>query len=116
MFQEYCVHEMSIMQSIVEICEQHATGRRVLSVTLEIGRLAGVVPESLEFCFSACAIGTVLEGAELVIETIPGQGRCYGCRAVFLCSSHYEPCPDCGCYQVELLAGEELRVKELDVE
>jgi hydrogenase nickel incorporation protein HypA/HybF len=110
------MHEMSITQSIVEICEQHAAGRRVLSVTLEIGRLAGVVPESVEFCFAACAVGTVLEGADLVIETIPGQGRCHGCGAEFACSSYYEPCPSCGGYQVELLKGEELRVKELDVE
>jgi hydrogenase nickel incorporation protein HypA/HybF len=107
---------MSITQSIIDICEQNASGQRVLSVTLEIGRLAGVVPESVEFCFAACAVGTLLEGANLIIETIPGQGRCYGCGAEFACSSFFEPCPGCGEYQVEILAGEELRVRELDVE
>lgn len=110
------MHEMSLTQSIVEICEQHAAGQRVLSVTLEIGKLAGVVPESVEFCFAACAAGTVLEGASLVIEIIHGKGLCHSCGAEFGCNSHYEPCPGCEGYQVELLAGEELRVKELDVE
>jgi len=110
------VHEMSITQSVVDICERNAAGRRVIAVVLEIGDLAGIVPESLEFCFDACTQDTLLEGARLVIERIPARGRCHGCGAEFAVAACYDPCPACGSFGVELLAGEELRVKELEVE
>jgi len=110
------MHELSITQSVVEICRQNSAGRRVSEVVLEIGALSGVVPEAVEFCFAACARETPLEGAALTIERIPGQGRCAGCSAEFPVRAYYEPCPACGGYSVAITAGEELRVKELEVE
>ena len=110
------MHEMSITQSVVEICERAAGGRRVTAVTLEIGDLAGVVPESIEFCFDACTRETPLEGARLSVERVAARGRCQGCGAEFAVSALFDPCPGCGGYGVELLSGEELRVKELEVE
>jgi hydrogenase nickel incorporation protein HypA/HybF len=113
--EEYPVHEMSITQSIVEICEKYADGKPVLAVTLEIGELSNIVPESVEFCFEACSKDTLLDAARLVIDRIPGRGRCRECSAEFPIKEYYEPCPTCGGFRVELLAGEELRVKELEV-
>ena len=110
------MHELSISQSIVEICQQHAGGKRVLAVTLEIGDLSGVVPEAVEFCFEACTSGTLLDGARLVIERIAPHGSCQECGAGFSPPTLYAPCPACGDYRIELLAGKELRVRELEVE
>ena len=110
------MHELSITQSIVEICEQNAAGRRVLSVTLELGQLSGIVPDAVEFCFEACTRGTLLEGAQLIISSIPPMGVCHDCGAEFSVSAYYDSCPSCGGFTVELLRGEELRVKELEVE
>jgi len=110
------MHELSITRSVVEICQQNAAGRRVLEVVLEVGTLSGVVPEAVEFCFAACAQGTLLEGATLTIERIPGQGRCGGCGAEFPVRACYDPCPRCGGYGVAITSGEEMRVKELEVE
>ena len=110
------MHELSITQSVVEICEQNAGGRRVLSVTLEVGELSGIIPDAVEFCFEACSKGTLLEGAQLIIEQIPPKGLCRGCGDEFPVSAYYDSCPSCGGYSVELLAGEEMRVKELEVE
>ena len=74
------MHEMSITQSIVEICEEHAGGRRVRSVTLEIGELSGVVPDAVEFCFAACTRDTLLDGALLTIDH--HEGTYYPVRLV----------------------------------
>ncbi len=101
---------------MVDICQQHAAGRRVSAVVLEIGALSGVVPEAVEFCFEACAQGTLLEGATLTIENIQGRGCCSGCGAEFPVRAYYDPCPACGGYGIAITAGEELRVKELEVE
>ncbi|RNC70674.1 MAG: hydrogenase maturation nickel metallochaperone HypA [Desulfuromonadales bacterium] len=110
------MHEMSITQSVVDICEKSAEGRRVLSVVLEIGELSGVVPDAVEFCFEACTSGTLLEGAKLVIERVPGVGRCPSCGKESPVRSYFDPCPGCGAYGVRVVAGEELRVKEVEVE
>lgn len=110
------MHEMSITQSVVEICEGHAAGRRVIEVVLEIGELSGVVPESVEFCFEACTRGTLLEGARLKLELTPGQGRCPSCQGEFPIKSLFDPCPGCGGFGLAIVSGEELRVKELELE
>jgi hydrogenase nickel incorporation protein HypA/HybF len=110
------MHELSLVQGVIEICEPHATGRRVLEVTLEIGALSGVVPEALEFCFEAVVRGTLLEGARLVIEKIPATGFCSSCRVVSTMETYFDPCPCCGAPVLELRSGDEMRVKDLEVE
>lgn len=110
------MHEMSITQSVVEICTQNAGGRRVTAVILEIGDLSGVVPDAIEFCFEACTRDTLLDGARLLIERVQALGRCRDCKAEFALAAYYDPCPSCGGFGVDVLSGEELRVKELEVE
>lgn len=110
------MHEMSITQSVVDICEGHAVGRRVTDVVLEIGELSGVVPDSIEFCFEACSKGTLLEGARLKMELVPGIGRCHACQLQSAIATLFEPCPGCGAFGLSIVSGEELRVKELELE
>jgi hydrogenase nickel incorporation protein HypA/HybF len=110
------MHEMSITQSVVEICEGHAGGRRVIEVVLEIGELSGVVPDSIEFCFDACTRGTLLEGAKLTLEVVPGIGCCPSCARELPIKSLFDPCSSCGAFGLAIVTGEELRVKELELE
>ena len=110
------MHELSITQGIVEICESNAGGRRITAVVLEIGQLSGVIPEAVEFCFEACTRGTLLEGPRLIIDKVPARGRCEDCDGEFSLGSYYEPCPTCGGFRVHIITGEELRVKELEVD
>ncbi len=110
------MHELSLVQGVVEICEQHAGGRRIQVVTLEIGALSGVVPEALEFCFEAAARGTLLEGAALVMERIAATGFCSACGVVSTIETYFDSCPCCGAIALDLRSGDEMRVKDLEVE
>lgn len=110
------MHEMSITQGIIEICEMHAGGRRVLSVDVEIGELSSVVPDAVEFCFEACSQGTLLEGARINLIRIPGRGHCQDCGADTPLDVIFGACQRCGGYQVKVISGEEMRVKEIEVE
>jgi len=110
------MHEMSITQGIIDICEKHASGRRVLSLDVEIGQLSSVVPEAVEFCFEACSSGTLLEGARMNIIRVPGMGRCQDCGADTALTSLYDSCRSCGGFRVSVLSGEEMRVREIEVE
>ena len=110
------MHEMSITQGIIDICEKSAGGRRVLSLDVEIGELSSVVPEAVEFCFEACSQGTQLEGARINIIRIPGSGHCLECGTDTPLVALFGACQQCGGYKVTVLAGEEMRVKEIEVE
>jgi hydrogenase nickel incorporation protein HypA/HybF len=76
------MHELSIAEAVVRIAEQHAAGRRVAKVELQVGHLRQVVPSALTFAFELVAVGTAVEGAELVIRGIPVAGRCRACGEV----------------------------------
>jgi len=110
------MHELAITQNIVEICEAHAAGRKVLTVHVEVGDLSGVVPEAVAFCFEACSRDTLLQGSRLVIDRISARARCRACGAENTIRSYHDPCSACGAYQPVILSGEELRVKQLEVE
>ena len=110
------MHELSIAQGIIEVCEQHAKGKRVKSVSVQIGALSGVVPEALEFCYEAAVSGTLLEGSRLEIERIAATAFCECCGAVAEIERFTDSCPCCGGFPLEIRSGEEMRVKELEVD
>jgi hydrogenase nickel incorporation protein HypA/HybF len=107
------MHELSIAMAVVEACSQHAAGARILRVRVEVGQLAAVLADSLRFCFEVCAKDTVAEGAELVILEIPGRAVCKVCGEMCMLSTPFGRC-NCG-GRLRIVAGEELRVKDIDV-
>jgi hydrogenase nickel incorporation protein HypA/HybF len=110
------MHELAIAESIVAIAERHAAGRRVTRVEVAVGHLRQVVPPALEFAFELVAQGTVLEGAELALEEVPAAGRCGACGVESRLAGFPLTCPACGGWDINITAGEELRVESLDLE
>ena len=108
------MHEMAITESVVQaICERMGDAP-VRRVCLEIGTLSGVVADSVRFCFDLVSEGTTLEGASLEIVQPTGKARCRDCGTEFALDDLLELCP-CGSANRELLAGEELRIREVEV-
>jgi hydrogenase nickel incorporation protein HypA/HybF len=106
------VHELAIAEEVVAIVAARTDGARVTRVVLEIGRLCAVLPDAMRFCFDLATEGTVAEGARLEIIEIPGRGQCRGCGAEVVLDRPFGRCR-CGGSDLEWLAGEELRVKEV---
>ena len=113
------MHELGITKSIVDIAEKYALeqgAKRVLSVTVAVGELSGVIADAVEFCFEVCSKGTLLEQSKLNIERIAGRGRCRECGAEADMDTMTFSCPACGSFTLEPLAGEELSIKEMEIE
>lgn len=108
------MHEMAITQSVVDAVCEHAAGRRVHSVKLEVGALCAVVPDSMLFCFELATEGTVADGARLDLDVRPGLARCRDCTAEFQLQDVILLCP-CGSADVEVLAGRDLRILSMEV-
>jgi hydrogenase nickel incorporation protein HypA/HybF len=109
------VHELSIAQSIVEMVGERAGEARVHRLTLVVGRLSGVFPDALRFCFDICTEGTALKGAILDIVEPPGRGRCPDCGREQEIKSLFEACLCCGATGLDCIAGDELRIKEMEM-
>ncbi len=108
------MHEMAITQSVVHaVCERMGDAQ-VRRICLEIGTLSGVVADSVRFCFDLVTEGTPLEGAALEIVQPSGKARCRDCGVEFAMDDLLMLCA-CGSANRELLAGEELRIREVEV-
>jgi hydrogenase nickel incorporation protein HypA/HybF len=113
------MHEMSIAQNILEIVRDHVREENVpdvRSVKIRIGELAGVVHDSLTFCFSTLVLETPLQKATLDIVTIPVTAHCNACGkesrleyGVFICSI-------CNSFDIQIMTGSELNVVEIELE
>ena len=103
---------------IVKIAEtetRKARASKVELIELEIGTLAGIEFESLEFVWPAAVKDTVLEAARRRIDIIRGEARCMDCGSQFRVQHLYDPCPACQSNLKAIIRGKELRVKALEV-
>ena len=113
------MHEVGITRSLVEIAEQHlrrSGHNRVLSVSIAIGELSGVVADAVEFCFEAVTRDTLMAGSRLIIKRIAGEKSCHDCHSSFAADNQTFTCPQCGSFFLDIVAGDELKILELEVE
>ena len=110
------MHELSIAENIVEIINENASGHAaVQSVKVRIGKLANVVLDSLEFCFTAITKGTRFEDTKLEIENINILAHCRCCGVDSEIEGFLFQCKSCGSTDVKLLSGDELKVVEIEI-
>jgi hydrogenase nickel incorporation protein HypA/HybF len=113
------MHELSLAENMVQIIEDAAVKQgfsRVKIIWMEIGQLSCVEKEALQFCFSTVVDGTVAQQATLEIIDIAGCGWCRECDCEIAITTRYDGCPICGNYTITVIRGEEMRIKELEVE
>ncbi len=113
------MHEMSLCEGVLQILQDHAESQgfeRVRTVWLEIGGLSGVETEAMRFCFDAVMRDTLADKARLEIIELPGQAWCMQCAKNVQVRQRFDQCPDCGGYQLQVTGGDEMRIKELEVE
>ena len=70
------MHELGIAQSIFDVVQTYVPpprAARLRDVRIRVGDVAGVVTESLEFCFEAIVAGTPWASARLVIDRVGGR-------------------------------------------
>ena len=112
------MHELSVAQSIVETIQQHvpeSEWERVTAVRLQIGAVAGVVPESLEFSFQTITAESLLSRARLEIESIPFRIHCNTCDTTTENEDGFALCSKCGSTDTKMLSGSELNISEIEI-
>ena len=110
------MHEMSLASAVHATALKHAKGRKVKVVSLTVGALRQVVPDSLEFYFEIVGRDTLCDGARLEVEMIPGRVRCEPCQDEWELELPLFRCPHCFQTGVEVLSGNEFQVESIEVE
>ncbi len=110
---------MGIVAEVLAAASSAATdarAARILRVRLTVGELTAVVPDSLQFAWEALTPGTIAEGAVLEVGESPARSHCCDCGCDFAHDRFDRRCPSCGGFLCEVLAGDELRIDDVDVE
>ena len=113
------MHELSIAQALVQQVEEALREKsfvRVTAITIAVGTLAGVDAECLRFAFPLATQGTRVDGAELIVETVPAAVRCRACGKTTSTEVPLFACASCGATEVELLSGRDLLLRSVEID
>ncbi|HPG41214.1 MAG TPA: hydrogenase maturation nickel metallochaperone HypA [bacterium] len=113
------MHETGIATEIINIINDTMRNRpavEVRQVRVMIGELTAVLPESLNFAYRALTENTALQNSRLVITIIPVQAQCRTCYKPFAVQEFTFVCPFCGQSDIDLISGNELYIKEIEVD
>lgn len=114
------MHELSLSYATVEsVLESIANldACRVVSLTLSAGELSGVSIEAFRFSFPIAAAGTILEDAELIINSEPVSVFCRECNQTSpLVSIQSFRCPLCGLPSGDIRSGEDFLIQSIEIE
>ena len=113
------MHELSVAVNIINLAEEaakRADAKRIHSIELEIGALAGIDFDALEFAMDVSVKGTMLENAERKYTKIETVARCLDCKNEFPAIGFIDNCPECNSFRFDILKGKELLIRSLEIE
>lgn len=112
------MHEMSIALNILKIAQEElekAQGKGIEKIHLSVGKLSGVVVESLRFALEASRKDGPLLKSDIIIEDVVAKMKCLSCNHEFEADDYYITCPNCNTYKLEALSGKELIIKSITI-
>jgi hydrogenase nickel incorporation protein HypA/HybF len=110
------MHELGLAEGILGVTLDIAGRREVRRITVRVGVLQRVVPDSLEFGFRLLAEGTPAAHARLDVVPVGALLQCRGCGEQREMAGGIFACPACGSPEVTALSGEEILVDEVELE
>ncbi len=114
------MHELGLVNYVVKqvsrIAEENKV-EKVCSVTLEFGEVSGVVPSYLlSYWKWYTKKFPLFDGAKLYCETIPAVTWCDDCKTTYPTVTYGKTCPRCGSGNTWLRQGNEMNIKQIEVE
>lgn len=115
------MHEVSIALGIKDeltrLAREHRA-QKVVAVNLKIGRMSGIVIDSLKFAFEAVKLESpLLSATELRIEEVPLSYKCRNCGITFVTDDLFCPgCTSCESSRLRIVSGEEMDIRNVELE
>lgn len=111
------MHEIVLAEAVWrQVADEMRRHRGCLeAIHLVVGEFSGTDPESLEFALSLGAADTPWADAAVHIRKEPLRVRCRECGREFGPQHLALRCPGCGASDVDVTAGQDLRLESLEV-
>ncbi|MBE3021372.1 MULTISPECIES: hydrogenase maturation nickel metallochaperone HypA [unclassified Campylobacter] len=113
------MHELSIAQNLLTLCEQNAKkngAKKVNEIIIKIGRLSGVEPHYLQSAFDVCKAGSICDSAKLTINLQNIIIKCKSCNKENELDKNEFLCPNCGSNELDVIDGEDMMLMQLKME
>ena len=113
------MHEYSIVQSLLDSCDEHLkanSATKVTKIVIKIGVLSGVEPELLESAFELFKVDTNCYEAKLVMNIQKILIHCNHCANEQELEKNIFVCPRCQSYDISILDGEDMFLMSLEIE
>lgn len=112
------MHELGLLDAVIKTVDGIMAGesdvKGVSRITLEVGKLSGVIPRYLYDCWEAVRDGTKYAETALNVITVPGKASCGDCGAVFAVDSADLRCPECGGSKLTPISGRDMTISEIE--
>ena len=113
------MHEYSIVQSLLDQCEENARANdatKVTKVVVKIGVMSGVEPDLLQTAFDTFKEGTMCEGCEYIQNIQKVKITCLKCNTTSVLDKNEYCCPKCESVELDVIDGEDLMLMQLELE
>lgn len=113
------MHEYSIVQSLLETCENHAKendASNITKVVVKIGVLSGVEPDLLQTAFDTFKEQTVCHDAQFLINVQKIEILCLDCDTKSTLEKHEFACPKCQSVNIKVTDGEDMYLMSLEMD
>jgi len=113
------MHEYSVVQSLLDLCEENAKQNNCLVVSkviVKIGVMSGVEPELLKTAFDTFKEKTICENAEFVMNIQEVVVSCGDCKNEAQLLERNYSCPKCGSQNLQIIDGEDAYLMSLEME
>ncbi|WP_348518149.1 hydrogenase maturation nickel metallochaperone HypA [Campylobacter sp. CCS1377] len=114
------MHELSIVESLIELCEENALNNNAKSVQeiyVKIGRLSGIEVVLFKRCFETFRENSALcKNAKLFIELAPLEILCLKCDVLSILEENVFKCPKCQSVEYKITQGQDLHLMRLVME
>lgn len=112
------MHEYSIIQSLLDMCEEHAknnNAKEVSKVTVKIGVLSGIEPHLLQVAFDTFKENTICEKSEFIMQIQKIIINCNKCNTQSEIEKNEFICPACKSTDIKAIDGEDLQLLNLEL-
>ena len=112
------MHEYSIVQSLLDQCEQNArdnNATKVSKVVVKIGVMSGVEPDLLKTAFETFKEGTMCEDCEYIQKIQKVKIKCHKCNMVSELDKNEYACPACKSVELDVVDGEDMFLMQLEL-
>ncbi len=113
------MHEYSIVQNLLDQCEENAVAnnaKKVTKVVVKIGVMSGVESQLLCTAFDTFKEETMCAEAEFIVNMQPIVIRCNACDKESVLDKNEFCCPHCSNISVTVIDGEDMYLMQLELE